>query len=184
MCYTTPRPTQSEVGQLRLVHPLCAWIVRCIDPLPWVLTSESFLVVHLSPMCRTCFWCVSLFDIESTWETHVPICELLNNVWMWWVWRLGSLTVEPSCLWRVSYPWRCHSSSSSCHLCVSHVVCKRCASTASSPSTTTTSTSSASSSSSASPISGILTGVRLSNERGNVQQLYGWNMEVCCCLGC
>ena len=182
MCYTTPRPTPSEVGELRLVHPLCAWIVPCIDPLPRVFTSESFLVVHLSPMRGTRFGCMSFFYVESTRETHVPIRELFDNVRMWWVRRLGSLTVEPSCMWRVSYPCRCHASSSSCHLRASHVVCKRCASTVSSPSTSTTSTS-ASASSSKSPISGILTGVRLSSERGSVQLLDGWNMVVCCCLG-
>ena len=182
MCYTTPRPTPSEVGELRLVHPLCAWIVPCVDPLPRVFTSESFLMVHLSPMRGTRFGCMSLLYVESTRETHVPIRELFDNVRMWWVRRLGSLTVEPSCMWRVSYPCRCHSSSSSCHLRALHVVCKRCASTASSPSTTTTSTS-ASSSSSTSPDSGILTGVCLSSERGNVQLLDGWNVEVCCCLG-
>jgi hypothetical protein len=62
------------------------------------------------------------------------------------------------------------------------VVCKRCASTTSSPSTATTSTS-ASLSSSTAPISSVLTGVRLSSERGNGQLLDGWNVEVCCCLG-
>jgi hypothetical protein len=170
------------------VHPLSAGIVPCIDPLPCVLSSESFLVVHLAPMCGTRFRCMAIFNIESTCETHVPTREHLHNVQMWRVWQLGSLTIESSYLWRVSYSWRCHSPTSSCHLRVSHMVCKRCACTATSSTTTTTSTS-ASSSSSASPIStiipcaGIVTGSRLSSNRGNVQLLDGGNMEVCCCLG-
>jgi hypothetical protein len=188
MCYTTPRPTPSEVGELRLVHPLSAGIVPCIDPLSCVLLIESFLVVHLAPVCGTRFRCVAIFNVKSTCETHVPICVHLHDVRMWRVWRLGSLTVKSSYLWMVSYSWRCHSPTSSCHLRVSHMVCKRCACTASSSITMTTSTS-ASSSSSASPIStiipcaGIVTGSRLSSERGNVQLLDGGNMEVCCCLG-
>ena len=188
MCYTTPRPTPSEVGELRFVHPLCAWVVPCVDPLPRVFTSESFLMVHLSPMRGTRFRCVSIFNVESTCETHVPICELLYNVRMWWVRRPGSLTVESSHLWMESYPCGCHSSMASCHLLVPRVVCKRCARTASSPTATTTSTS-ASSSSPTSPIStvipcsGIVTGICLASERGNVQLLDWGNMEVCCCWG-
>jgi hypothetical protein len=31
LCAITPRPTPSEVGELRFVHPLCAGVVPCID---------------------------------------------------------------------------------------------------------------------------------------------------------
>jgi hypothetical protein len=188
MCYATPRPTPSEVGELRLVHPLSAGIVPCIDPLPCILSSESFLVVHLAPMCGTRFRCVAIFNVESTCETHVPIRVHLHNVRMWRVWRLGSLTVKSSYLWRVSYSWRCHSPTSSCHMRVLHMVCKRCACSASSSTTTTTSTST-SSSSSASPIStiipcaGIVTGSRLSSERGNVQLLDGGTWKFAAAWG-
>ncbi len=172
MCCTTPHPTPSEVGELRLVHPLSAGIVPCIDPLPCVLLSVSFLVVHLAPMCGTRSRCVAIFNVKPTCETHVPIRVHLHDVRMWRVWRFGSLPVESSCLWIVSCSWRCYSATSSCHLRVSHMVCKRCACTASSSTPRTTSTS-ASSSSPASPISiiiscaGIVTGGRLSCERGN-----------------
>ncbi len=58
--------TPSEVGELRFVHPLCAWVVPCVDPLPRVFTSESFLMVHLSPMRGTRFRCVSIFNLIIT----------------------------------------------------------------------------------------------------------------------
>ena len=174
MCYITPRPTPSEVGELRLVHPLSAGIVPCIDPLPCVLSSESFLVVHLAPMCGTRFRCVAIFNVEPACETHVPIRVHLDDVRMWRVRRFGSLPVKSSYLLIVSCSWRCHSPTSSCHLRVLHMVCKRCGACTASSTTTTTTSTSTSSSSPASPIStiipcaGIITGSRLSCERGNV----------------
>ena len=174
MCYITPRPTPSEAGELRLMHPLSAGIVPCIDPLPCILPRVSFLMVHLAPMCGARFRCVAIFNVKPARETNVPIRVHLYNVRMWGVRRFGRLPVKSPYLLIISRSWRCHSSASSCHLRVSKMVCKRCgASTASSTATSTTSTAAAASSS-ASPVStiipcsGIKTGSRLTCERGNV----------------
>jgi hypothetical protein len=90
-------PPPSKGRELQLVHPLGARVVPRVDPLPRILTSESFLVVHLAPMSRASLRSVAILNVESTQKTDIPICILLHNVGMWGVGRLGCLFGESTC---------------------------------------------------------------------------------------
>jgi hypothetical protein len=168
------------------VHPLGARVLPRVDPLPRILTSESFLVVHLAPMSRASLRSVALLNVKSTQKTDIPICILLHNVGMRGVGRLGRLSGESTCGGQISNA-RCHATTSSCPLRITHMVYKW-GSTSLSPCTVTTSTSAFSSSSAPAvssiiPCSVVETAIRLSRKGGNVQLLDGRNMVFCCRLG-
>ncbi len=119
-------------------------------------------------------------------KTYIPICILLHNVGMWGVGRLGRLSGESTCRRQISNA-RCHATTSSCPLCIMHMVCKW-GMTFSSPCTATTSMSTSSSPSAPTissiiPCSGIETAICLSRKGGNVQLLDGRNTVFCCRLG-
>jgi hypothetical protein len=188
MRYDISRPPPSEAGELQLVHSLCAGVVPCIDPLPRVFASESFLMVHLAPMCGASLRSVSLFNVKSTQKTNIPICVHLHNVGMGGVSRFGHLSIESTYWRRISYPRMCHSSTASCHLCVLQMVCKWGTSTLS-PSTATLSMSTSSlpsvpANSSIVPCTSVVSNICLSSKSRYVQLLDGGNVGGCCCLGC
>ncbi len=105
---------------------------------------------------------------------------------MWGVGRLGRLSGESTCERQISNA-RCHATTSSCPLRITHMVCKR-GTTSLFTCTATTSTSVSSSPSvpaisSIIPCSGVKTAIRLSRKGGNVQLMDGRNMVFSCCLG-
>ncbi len=79
------------------MYYLGARVVPHVDPLPRILTSESFLVVLLAPMSRASLRSVVLLNVKSTQKTDIPICILLHNVGMWGVGWLGCLSGESTC---------------------------------------------------------------------------------------
>ncbi len=86
------------------MHPLGARIVLHIDPLPRILTSESFLVVHLVPMSRASLRSVALLNVKSTQKHTFQFAYFFTMLECGLLGSLVACLVNPPAVGRYTMP--------------------------------------------------------------------------------